>query len=144
MTFGWWLALVGCSSTDEALLESMAGSWEGSVTVGESSLGMQASFRYEGVLQGTLSVQETGGEATYGIRAADAFNQVVDVALQQENGIQFLTLGGNREGTTYSGDATMTFDCGKPQPCGYSGPFVLDLVDAGPTGDEGPPDDTGA
>lgn len=132
----WWLVLTGCVSTDEELIEALEGTWSGSAQVEGQARSITATLQYAGYLSGDLSIEESAGLVSYGVRRADAYHGAVGLDLQQSGGVQFLSLDGTLEGASFAGDATMTWDCGEPQPCGYSGTFALTStggpVDTGP------------
>lgn len=122
-----WIGLfVGCGgSADEELLESLAGTWSGSAQVNGEALSVSATLDYASFLSGDVEVDEPEGLASYGIRRADAFNGDIDLDLQRSGEEQFLSLEGTLEGGAFGGEITKTFECGKPQPCGYVGTFSL-------------------
>ncbi|MEM6928989.1 MAG: hypothetical protein AAF602_18765 [Myxococcota bacterium] len=121
-----WLGLlVGCGGPDEELLESLAGTWSGDAMVSSATFPISATFDYTGFLSGELSVGESEGTVSYGIRRADAFNGAVDLDLQRTGENQFLTLEGDLTGGVFTGDIIKTFECGEPQPCGYVGTFSI-------------------
>ncbi len=123
--------LVGCGgSSDEELLESLAGTWTGEALVAGETRAISGLFEYAGFLSGDLDVEESEGTVSYGLRRADAFNDLIDLDLQRTGDEQFLTLEGSITGGSFTGDIVKTFECGKPQPCGYVGTFTIST--AGP------------
>lgn len=126
-----WMALLACGADDE-LLGDLDGTWSGEA----AGRTMTAVFSFGEFLTGDAQVAEKGGSVDYGVRRAEAFNGVAAVDFQQAGGIQFLALEGGLDDSRemFTGEVVMTFECGKSQPCGYSGTYSLMRTGGSDTG----------
>ena len=135
------LGLAGCGGGgDDDVLASLAGTWNGSITVSGTAIPATAELTWSNdLLTGEVVVQDPPPEVphTYAVRRWDvirgeAWLDLTDVL----DGTRALELdAGTADGLQYAGDAVVRYPCGQTAPCGYTGTFTFAAV----PGDTAPP-----
>ena len=120
------LGLAGCSDSTE-ILGLLSGSWAGTVDAESVPSLTTADFTFvdDSYLEGTVTIAEPRGTQAYSVRRTEVFGSDVAIDLQTIDLLFNLSLVGEVEDGGFSGQATMTTDCGEPSPCGWVGSFQL-------------------